>query len=71
MGISNYFVFFVFFRTKMGNNEAKFKEIFEDIDTSGDKKLCFNELDNFLYQLKALSILRDMNEHEQSNILID
>ena len=54
----------------MGNNEAKFKEIFEDIDKSGDKKLCFNELDNFLYQLKALSILRDMNEHEQRKYVI-
>ena len=53
----------------MGNNEAKFKEVFEDIDKNGDKKLCFNELDNFVYQLKALFVLRNMTEPEQSNII--
>ena len=50
----------------MGNNEAKFKEIFEKIDKNGDKKLCYVELDQFFYQVKALNILREMSESEQS-----
>ena len=50
----------------MGNNEVKFKEIFEEMDKNGDKKLCYVELDQFFYQAKALNILREMSESEQS-----
>ena len=32
----------------MGNKEAKFKKIFEEIDTSGDCKVSIDELFNFL-----------------------
>ena len=32
----------------MGNKEAKFKKIFEEIDTSGDGKVSPDELNNFL-----------------------
>ena len=32
----------------MGNKEAKFKQTFEEIDTSGDKKVSFTELANYV-----------------------
>ena len=50
----------------VGNSELKFKEIFEEIDKSGDKKLSYLELDQFFYQVKGLNILREMSESEQS-----
>ena len=50
----------------VGNSELKFKEIFEEIDKSGDKKLSYVELDQFFYQVKGLNILREMSESEQS-----
>ena len=50
----------------MGNNKVKFKEMFEEIDKNGDKKLSYTELDQFFYQVKGLNILREMSESEQS-----
>jgi len=32
----------------MGNKEAKFKKAFEDIDTSGDKKISIKELADYI-----------------------
>ena len=52
--------------TTIGNSELEFKEIFEEIDKSGDKKLSYVELDQFFYQVKGLNILREMSESEQS-----
>ena len=32
----------------MGHKAAKFKQTFEEIDTSGDKKVSFTELANYI-----------------------
>ena len=42
----------------MGNKEAKFKEMFEEIDTSGDGKVSFNELAVFIVSPKAVNQLK-------------
>ena len=46
--IINILLIFTFQPFKMGNKEAKFKKIFEEIDTSGDCKVSLDELINFL-----------------------
>merc|ERR1712086_1115090 len=33
---------------KMGNKEGKFKQVFEEIDASGDGRVSLDELENFL-----------------------
>ena len=37
----------------MGNKEAKFKKLYEEIDISGDGQVCFNELAIFIISDKA------------------
>ena len=43
----------------MGNKEAKFKEIFEEIDTSGDGKVSFDELAVYTISPKAVNQLKN------------
>ena len=38
----------ILFQSKMGNKEAKFKKVFEEIDASGDGRVSLDELENFL-----------------------
>ena len=48
----------------MGLRHAKFKRIFEEIDTSWDGKVSFHELSEFMALPKARSVLQDLTDEE-------
>ena len=48
----------------MGVRHAKFKRIFEEIDTSWDGKVSFCELSQFMALPKARSVLQDLTDEE-------
>jgi len=48
----------------MGNKETKFKEMFEEIDTSGDGQVSFNELATFIVSPKAVNQLKMLTFEE-------
>ena len=48
----------------MGLRNAKYKKMFEEIDTSGDGQVSFNELSEFMATPKAVSELKDLNDEE-------
>ena len=52
----------------MGLNNAKFKRIFEEIDTSCDGQVSFNELSEFMATPKAVSELQDLTDEELQNV---
>ena len=52
----------------MGNKEAKFKEMFEEIDTSGDGKVSFNELAVFIVSPKAANQLKMLTWEEIAKV---
>jgi len=52
----------------MGNKEAKFKEMFEEIDTSGDGKVSFNELAVFIVSPKAVNQLKMLTWEEIAEV---
>ena len=51
----------------MGSKESKLKEAFEEIDTSGDKKVSVQELMDFTKRNdeKAIEIFKDFSKKEQ------
>ena len=52
----------------MGLRNAKYKKMFEEIDTSGDGQVSFNELSEFMATPKAVSELQDLNDEELENV---
>ena len=48
----------------MGLKNAKYKKMFEEIDTSGDGQVSFNELSEFMATPKAVSELQDLTDEE-------
>ena len=52
----------------MGLKNAKFKKMFEEIDTSGDGQVSFNELSEFMATPKAVSELQDLTDEELQNV---
>ena len=48
----------------MGLKNAKYKKMFEEIDTSCDGLVSFNELSEFMATPKAVSELQDLNDEE-------
>ena len=48
----------------MGLRHAKFKRIFEEIDTSCDGQVSFLELSEFMALPKACSVLQDLTDEE-------
>lgn len=52
----------------MGNKEAKFKEMFEEIDKSGDGRVSFNELAEFIVSPKAVNQLIMLTEEEIAEV---
>merc|ERR1711956_107109 len=48
----------------MGNKTAKFKKMFEEIDTGGDGCVSFHELGEFLATDRATAILAELTEEE-------
>ena len=52
----------------MGNKEAKFKEIFEEIDTSGDGKVSFDELAVYIISPKAVNQLKMFTSEEMEEL---
>ena len=52
----------------MGLHNAKFKRIFEEIDTSWDGQVSFRELSEFMALPKARSVLQDLTDEELENV---
>ena len=52
----------------MGLKNAKYKKMFEEIDTSGDGQVSFNELSEFMATPKAVSELQDLTDEELQNV---
>ena len=52
----------------MGLRHAKFKRIFEEIDTSCDGQVSFLELSEFMALPKACSVLQDLTDDELENV---
>ena len=52
----------------MGLHNAKFKRIFEEIDTSCDGQVSFLELSEFMALPKACSVLQDLTDEELENV---
>ena len=52
----------------MGLRNAKYKKMFEEIDTSGDGQVSFNELSEFMATPKAVSELQDLTDEELENV---
>jgi len=48
----------------MGNKTAKFKKMFEEIDTGGDGTVSFHELGEFLATDRASAILAELTDEE-------
>ena len=46
----------------MGNREAKFKKVFEEIDMNGDHKVSFFELAAFIISPKAVHELEEFTK---------
>ena len=46
----------------MGNREAKFKKVFEEIDMNGDHKVSFFELAAFIISPKAVHKLEEFTK---------
>ena len=55
----------------MGSKESKLKEAFEEIDTSGDKKVSVQELMDFIKRNdeKAIEIFKDFSKKEQDEFI--
>ena len=52
----------------MGLRNAKYKKMFEEIDTSGDGQVSFNELSEFMATPRAVSELQDLTDEELENV---
>ena len=52
----------------MGLRNAKYKKMFEEIDTSGDGQVSFNELSDFMATPRAVSELQDLTDEELENV---
>ena len=52
----------------MGNKEAKFKKMYEEIDLTGDGEVCFNELAAFIISDKAVEELKEFSTEDISAI---
>ena len=58
----------------MGNkqsNESKIERAFEEIDTSGDKRINTQELNDFLQSEKSNEILSKFSAEERNEFIID
>jgi len=54
----------------MGNNEAKFQKVFEQIDTSGDKQISGEELFKYMFSNKKVQdvMSKQMTKKEQEDL---
>ena len=55
----------------MGVNESKIKKAFEEIDTSGDKKLDADELANFLRSPRGGEVLSQFSRQDQEEFIVE
>jgi Ca2+-binding EF-hand superfamily protein len=52
----------------MGNKEAKFKKMYEEIDISGNREVGFNELAAFIISDKVVEVLKEFSDIDISAI---